>query len=184
MSNYKELWVTPLGEYTLNDYDAHNELVSAYQTKYDINDGTQFNLFKSRSCEKFQKWVSECCVDYTSHFLKNIKCNITRSWITTLNYGEQNHFHTHGDSDIVGVYYLETNENHPGLQVFDPRTPHSLNATNIVENDKVICENIRYIVIPPTQGKLVLLPGYLLHGVLPNLDKHPRVSVAMNISIK
>jgi uncharacterized protein (TIGR02466 family) len=184
MSNYKEIWVTPLGEYNLNNTAVHQEMIDAYQKNYEIEDGTKFNILDNSNCSNFEKWVLECCADYTSHFLESSNCRITRSWITTAHYGEQNHFHTHGDSDIVGVYYLETNENHPPLQVFDPRTPHSLNSTNIIEHGKIVCENIRYITINPTQGKLVLLPGYLLHGVLPNLDKHPRVSVAMNVSVK
>ena len=182
-SSFKQLWSTPLGEYTLEDSSIHNELIEAYNTPFNIEDGTKFNLLDDR-CKKFSDWVLSCCSDYTSNFFNRTECEIKRSWITTLKYGEYNHFHTHGDSDIVAVYYLETVEEHPELQVFDPRGPHSFNSSNIVKDGKIICENIRYILIPATKFKLVLLPGYLLHGVGTNMSQIPRVSVAMNIKVK
>jgi uncharacterized protein (TIGR02466 family) len=167
----------------LDNDSIHKELIEAYNTPIDIEDGTKFNLLDGR-CENFKQWVLSCCADYTSKFLNTTECEIKRSWITTLQYGEYNHFHNHGDTDIVGVYYLQTEESHPELQVFDPRIPHKFNASNIIKDGKIICENIRYILIPATKFKLVLLPGYLLHGVGTNMSRNPRVSIAMNIRVK
>jgi uncharacterized protein (TIGR02466 family) len=182
-NEFREIWSTPVGEYYLENNDIHNEVVQAYYKEYNIEDGTSFNILDTQ-CDKFKSWVLSCCEHYTSQFLNKSQCEIKRAWITTLNYGEHNHFHTHGDTDIVGVYYVETNIEHPELQVFDPRTPHSFNSSNIIKDGKTICENIRYILIPATKFKLVLLPGYLLHGVGTNLSKEARVSVAMNIKVK
>ncbi len=185
MNNYAEIWSTPLAEYYNDNDSIHDEVVSAFSKKYETKNGQEFNFVEAGGCEKFKQWFLQKCEEYTNKFLINPECSIKRSWITTLGYGHHNHHHQHGDSDVVGVYYVNTIPEHPPLQIFDPRIPHSMNTCNIVnEHGQKICENIRYILIPPKNRTLVLFPGYLLHGVGTNLSQVPRSSVAINVKVK
>jgi hypothetical protein len=183
-SNYKEIWSTPIADYYMEDDIIHNEVVLALNKKYEVTSGQQFNFVEAGGCDNFKKWFLEKCQEYTSRFLIDPECSIKRSWVTTLLYGQHNHHHQHGDSDIVGVYYVNTIPEHPPLQIFDPRLPHSMNTFNIVNGEGVrICENIRYMLVPPKNRTLILFPGYLLHGVETNLSQIPRSSIAINVKV-
>jgi uncharacterized protein (TIGR02466 family) len=101
--------------------------------------------------------------------------NYTRtSWFSLFKQGNYGHIHTHGGSDISGVYYYETNESDGDLFFEDPR-PSS--CTSIATNN--LANRIRYT---PQVGKLVLFPGWLPHGIMTNTTDNKRVSLSFNIS--
>ena len=183
MNNYKEIWATPIAEYYLDDLDTHREIISAFTNPVENTNGQVFNLLEATNCILFKKWFLDKCNEYVSNFLENPECLIKRSWGNVQNKGEVAHAHQHGTTDIIGVYYVNTIQGHPPLQIFDSRIPHKFNARNISKNNQIITENIRYINIEPVQGKLVLFPGYLLHYVPTNMLEEPRISIAVNVEV-
>ena len=185
MSNYKEIWSTPIAEYFV-EAKIHNDFVEFLNTFPGTGpEGNKFNLLDGVDSE-FTKWVMSCCADYVSKFYnKPADLYIKRSWITIQKYGQPNETHSHGETDVVGVYYIDSNKDHPKLTVYDPRPPHIFNEVEVRNSSGiVIADCARHISIEALSGKLVFIPGYLLHGVDINLQQEPRSSLALNIKIK
>ena len=98
---------------------------------------------------------------------------IGASWMTLSRKGNYGHIHSHGASDISGVYYFKTNSNDGDL-FFE--TPNKLLTSSFCFNHM---HSRAYY--KPEPGKLLLFPGWLEHGVQTNTTDHERVSVSFNI---
>ena len=68
MNNYREIWSTPLAEYYLDDDSIHNEVVAAFNKKYEVKSGQEFNFLDAGECHKFKSWFLDKCGEYTSKF--------------------------------------------------------------------------------------------------------------------
>jgi uncharacterized protein (TIGR02466 family) len=106
---------------------------------------------------------------------KPLKYRIYRSWMTLTSNGEYAHTHCHGDSDISGVYYLDSNSLDGNLFFQSPNKIMSTSTcfTHIPDATEII----------PKTGLLLLFPGWLDHGVRTNITEHERISVSFNIII-
>lgn len=172
----KHYWSTPIGEYTLDDKSLEGHVNTLLNKDY--VEGNEFNIL----CEGdvFLNWVSERARDYVSGFYAlETEIEMVRSWVNTQKPLEDLPVHSHAPVDFVGVFYLNSNENHPHLQIYDPRPPHKFNE---VSSGMVDCA--RQIDIQPKKNKLIFFPGYLLHGVRANMTREIRQSLAMNFKIK
>lgn len=183
MTNYHEIWSTPIGEYILEDEEIHQEIINSFINPVENKDGQSFDLLSATNCNLFSEWFIKKCNEYTSNFLEDPSCSIKRSWGNVQRKGEYAHHHQHGNVDLIGVYYVNATEGHPPLQIFDSRIPHRFNARSISKNNQIITENVRYVNIKPISKKLVLFPGYLLHYVPTNMLETPRISVAINVEV-
>ena len=186
---YKEIWTTPIGEYWLEDLSIHNELVEHINLKYkDWAGDDTMHLFPQPT--RFTEWVFQCVKDYTENFFPIESCTIRRAWCNSQPYGHENNLHTHAhfnaDSggDLACVYYLDVVEGHPPLEVVDPRAAHKFNMVNRVLPDGNTASGFCSISLKVEKFKLVMHPGYLVHGVGMNMLSQPRTSVAMNINLK
>ena len=105
--------------------------------------------------------------------LNNYK--ISSSWFSLFNRGNYGHLHSHGFSDISGVYYLKTNGN-DGNIYFETPNPFL---------DSSICyrELSNTVVYKPKEGELLLFPGWLKHGISKNTTDNERVSLSFNIVV-
>lgn len=98
---------------------------------------------------------------------------ITGSWMTLNKENSYAVVHSHGDTDISGVYYFQTNGQDGNLffETANKLTKSSYcfrNYGNVWEHQ-------------PEVGKLILFPGWLEHGVGTNHTTGDRVSVSFNI---
>ena len=95
------------------------------------------------------------------------------SWFSKFEKGNYAHIHDHGDADISGVYYYKTN-NVDGDLFFISPNPH-LDTSHSYQ---------RYgepWVHKPQEGKILLFPGWLKHGVRTNSTDSTRISLSFNI---
>jgi uncharacterized protein (TIGR02466 family) len=183
--NYKEIWATPIGEYWLEDMSIHQELEDLVQKKYHNNKkGIDDTVHLFDVDTKFSLWVKECTKDFVNNFFPAEEVTIQRAWCTVQHHLHDNFIHVHNLVDLAAVYYLHTLTEHPPLEIFDPRQPHKFNRVNRLMADGNIASGFVSIQIPPEKYKLVIHPGYLLHGVGTNKSKESRASVAMNLIVK
>lgn len=100
------------------------------------------------------------------------------TWMTKTLRGKHAIEHSHGDSDISGAYYVQTN-NHDGNIYF--RSP-----VKIGEGDNRCFHHITHsnISITPEVGKLIMFPGWFRHGVRENKTDFERVSFSFNIKLE
>jgi len=186
---YKEIWPTPIGEYWLEDISIHEELELYIVEKYkDWKGDDTMHLFPEPT--RFTEWVFQCVKDYTENFFPIESCNIGRAWATSQPYGHDNFLHSHAHfnagsgGDIACAYYIDVIEGHPPLEILDPRAAHKFNMVNRLMADGNIASGFCSIQVKPEKFKLVMHPGYLMHGVGINMLQYPRTSVAMNINLK
>ena len=99
---------------------------------------------------------------------------VIESWLTQTSKGEYAHNHSHGSADIAGVYYVKTNGKDGDLFLNNPNIPlsHSYAFSNLPVT----------VFHPPQEGKIVLFPGWIEHGVKVNNTDNERISFSFNIN--
>jgi len=186
------IWATKLGEYFAESTEIKNSALEIFNNPPPVlpdTAGHKYNLFSSvKEDNIFLKWVFSKCADYCSDIVSADNFLLTRGWAIALKYGNSNDFHTHGYTHLAAVYYIQADKNiHPDLEIIDPRPPHILSRitrhSNTTFDTKVISSGHVTYKVPAETGKLVIMPGYLVHGVMSNMSEVPRVCIAMNIDI-
>ncbi|MBT8563619.1 hypothetical protein G6678_09030 [Polynucleobacter paneuropaeus] len=97
------------------------------------------------------------------------------SWVTSADRGNYSPVHNHYDADISGVYYYETNEKDGDIFFLSP---------NLAMSNSIFRSFGENFHIKPAQGKMIMFPGWLQHGVTANTTDHNRKSLAFNIYFK
>lgn len=86
--------------------------------------------------------------------------------------------HNHRRSIISGVYYVDCGENPARLTCNDP-TENFKNHMYSPNQETKFMQDILYI--NPRPGRLVMFPGWLMHGTEMHLDDKARISLSFNI---
>ena len=95
------------------------------------------------------------------------------SWVSMFKQGNYGHIHHHCAVDIAGVYYYKTN-GEDGNIFFECPVPNMETSMGFIPlADRV---NFR-----PIEGRLLLFPGWLKHGIETNETKDTRISLSFNI---
>ena len=140
-------------------------------------------LLENKTLAPLKKFIIEKAEEYTRTVLEiNDKIYLTQSWST---FNTTNVFHPphdHPNTFISLVYYAQCED---GCLYFD------LNTTSLKE-----CFNFRYTInkcniynsqkwtLPVKTGDIVLFPGHIRHGSLPNKSREPRIVIGANFFIK
>ena len=105
------------------------------------------------------------------------KLRITQSWI---NFNEKNtahHIHSHSNSIISGVFYIENST----PLVFEKAPLNSLVSSAFKFNYKGFNQfNCQTMNLDVKQEQLVLFPSNLLHHVTKNQNENCRISLSLN----
>ena len=133
------------------------------------------NVIKKYNCSNFLEFLKREVKDFMGSldYTNPMEYLIDASWITKTTKGKFALEHTHGATDISGVYYIKTNEQDGNLFFKDP---NERSVGNLLM-DLTVQQN----VAPLQQGLLILWPGYLSHGTFANETDHERLSLSFNI---
>ena len=101
---------------------------------------------------------------------------IDSAWLTKTVKGEHALQHSHGCSDISGVYYLKTNGKDGNIFFHDP---NSYMVGNLIMDLAVNATNCE---LPLQQGLIHMWPGYMSHGTRYNQTDDERLSLSFNIA--
>ena len=183
-------FVTPIYCGCVNEYDEiQSELesciekiefgmVTGWGSTHWLSDPTfNSNLVSDFNLDKFATeidiHVKNYCqsVGYRPKDGTELKYRIVSSWFALFKKGNYAHIHNHGDSDIAGVYYFKKSGDDGNLFFCTP---------NKAIDSSVLLKTGR-MVVNPTEGDLLLFPGWLDHGVQTNDTDDERVSVSFNI---
>ena len=101
------------------------------------------------------------------------KYKIKSAWFTLNKTNEHSRLHTHGNVDLSGVYYIQTNGHDGDLFFHTPAL--ALGASMIMAHlhDTLYAK--------PEVGKIIMFPGTILHGVSGNDTKDDRISISFNL---
>ena len=103
---------------------------------------------------------------------------VTGCWANVNAPGLSHSAHSHPNNLLSGVYYLATGEGADAITFLDPR-PQALAV--LPRFAKPSPENRSDIAIPALEGRLLLFPGWFVHGVPENRSNRERVSVSFNL---
>ena len=128
--------------------------------------------------EKFQLFLQYHVTQYLNDI--GIKSHdpydINNSWFTSTTNGQYAHLHSHGGSDISGVYYVSTNQRDGNIYFHSPHY--------VSENNYMIAHLDMARQFIPKKGLIVLWPSFLMHGTRINETNHNRVSLSFNLTFK
>ncbi len=99
-------------------------------------------------------------------------------WVNVNGPNSFNQLHTHPNSLISGVYYVKTPGASGELILHDPRKQASVYQAPLTGRN---FRNVHQYQVEPREGRLVLFPAWLEHGVGQNLSQEERVSFSFNI---
>jgi uncharacterized protein (TIGR02466 family) len=141
------------------------------------------SLLKNKTLASLRKFIIEKAEEYTRDVLEiNDKIYLTQSW-STINITHSFHRpHDHANTFISVVYYAQCKDGYLSFH---------LNTTSLRE-----CFNFQYTInkfniynsgswnMAVKSGDIVLFPGHIRHGSLPNESPEPRIIVGANFFIK
>ena len=108
---------------------------------------------------------------------------IHNAWANTNNTPAIDVEHCHPGAMFTAIYYVKGAGTSSGdLVLRNPVVPmmHYL-TSDLVEQANVF--NSTHWKIPPETGKLVIIPGWIMHRVEKNNSNSPRISIAMDIRL-
>ena len=145
----------------------HTHLIT---TDFVVNNNiiAQYNLTNTK--QEIDRKLKEYCEYIDFPFKKDYKIE---SWFSKFEKGHYAHTHSHGIADISGVYYYKTQDS-AGQIFFEPPAPQFSQTKCYYSKGKSLFQS-------PDEGKILLFPGWLSHGVTTNVSDTPRISLSFNI---
>jgi uncharacterized protein (TIGR02466 family) len=187
----EHLYSTPVYNGYVSDYRALNYHIDKVIDKVDFNYkkewgathylSTDFmketNILKELGLNKIEKEIDTHLRNYCNDLDFIMRDYALESWFSKFEKGNYSPMHHHRTSDISGVYYYKTNGEDGDFWSESPN-PY-------LETTK--CYEIRFgkiVRYKPQEGKILLFPGWLKHGVKTNTKDSTRISLSFNIYFK
>ena len=109
----------------------------------------------------------------------NVSPYITQSWVNWTKSGEEHHKHSHSNSIISGVLYINAHEEYDRITfIKDFLEPLK------IESDEYHLFNSTSWSFPVKTGDIILFPSRLIHMVEPKIGDNLRTSLSFNTFIK
>ena len=179
--NMHHLFPVPIGMFDLGRAlsDEEMQFVRGQETRPNMGNRTSVNntVLRDSVMTPIRGWIEDCVAEYfkaTTNPKHNVHLRITQSWFNYSNPGQHHYKHSHPNSLISGVFYLNTN---PDDRIYFYRSgwqqikfpPESWNLYN---SDSWWFEAIT--------GRLILFPSSLEHMVPTVQGSDVRISLSFN----
>jgi uncharacterized protein (TIGR02466 family) len=167
---------------TVNEYRKEvfeNEGNTVSKNKYVLENKTLKNLKEDLNKKVIDYFNKVVCTSNT------INPYITQSW---LNYTENNQFHhshSHPNSYVSGVFYVDAQKEIDTITFHKPGQHGDASYTDLkLDVDKYNIFNTTAWVCPVETGNVVLFPSFLHHGVDKKKGTNTRISLSFNSFFK
>ena len=186
----EHLYATPVYSNFAKDYQSLNYHIDKVIDKVDFNYkkewgathyiSTDFmkriNIIKKLGLNKIEKEIDTHLRNYCNDLDFTMRDYALESWFAKFEKGNYAHIHNHNPADISGAYYYKTN-GEDGDFFFESPNPY-------LEITKCYRQFSQRWKHKPQEGKILLFPGWLKHGVKTNNTDNTRISLAFNIYFK
>ena len=137
-------------------------------------------ILENKELKKFKKFLQIKVNDYMHNHMQysdDVKFYITQSWVNYNIKDTSHHKHSHPNSIVSGVYYVQGN------------APIEFHRDNTIFSLEFPCKN--FVIENSTSWwfdvqpqDLILFPSKLLHSVKSNEKEETRISIAFNTFVK
>ena len=162
------------------------KMIAQYKEKTKDNDGNNRTkdsyILEHKALKNIKKDLNKKVIDYFNKIIcptNSILPYITQSWINYTERNEFHHRHSHSNSYLSGVFYIDANKEFDKIKFFKSGySPFKLPQTqfNIF--------NSSTWWYPVESGDVILFPSSLEHGVEITEGINTRTSLAFNIFFK
>ena len=137
--------------------------------------------------DKFIKWIqsfgTSCLEDFGLN-PERYKLTCGNIWFNENKGRDINQLHIRGGSFIAGTYYLKIPKGSGDIIFYRNYLEEFALATITASYDRYTALSGVTARYPPREGRVVLFPAWLQHGVLPSETEEPRISLAFNLRIE
>ena len=186
---YRELFGVPIFK---TKFDKHERVKAEYlnfledKKLYEKNTSaprlqfTHPNLHREGVFADFTAFVTECLTEsfISLGFVPSFQ--ITGMWATKHPTGGYHHLHSHGNSFLAGVYYLDGGNSPAGTRFNCPhRYWNTIIPAKLSETSAKTPKNRE--IIPFEEGNLVIFPAWLEHQTNANTEEKERTILSFNV---
>jgi uncharacterized protein (TIGR02466 family) len=138
-------------------------------------------IFEYPLFAELKKTINEHIKEYVNIVYpnSNIDVYITQSWANYTEPNQYHHKHSHPNSFISGVFYVNAIKNEDMIKFYKDLPP--VFQINYSQANNYNSGNVAILV---ETGDLVLFPSNFTHNVPPTTSKETRISVSFNTFIK
>lgn len=159
--------------FTMREDWGHTHYLSDESFMGNVFDDPRVGTFEAEIHKHVQRYLNEIGYTKSVNFRENIYYRISTSWFAKFEAGCYAHIHNHGHADISGAYYFKMPE---GASEFFITSPTPQFDPSFLFHHLGFRTNFA-----PPQGSLMMMPGFINHGVKMNETEEDRVSLAFNI---
>ncbi len=141
-------------------------------------------LYTDPAFRKLVDFMFQVACDYghkQSWDLENFELAMTQLWCNINSRHSFHRDHVHPYSQISGVFYLQCGPGAAPISFKDPRPARWMVPAPLRENR---AENTLITTLPPEEGKLLMFPAWLDHGVGQQLAAADRISMSCNFELR
>jgi len=187
-ANINGIFPTPIYISKLNRDLTNKELSFIDKTKLDTykNEGNTTSndnyILNNKDFKNLKKELDFRVQDYFDKVISpsnNITSYITQSWLNYTETNQYHHKHTHPNSLVSGVFYINCHEEHDKIKFFND----NYKIIKLETKDWNIWNSQSWWFSVKT-GDVILFPSSLTHMVETKQGENTRISLAFNVFIK
>ena len=180
------LFPTPVGSFELGRdlSKLEQKFLFNFETRPNMGNVTSTNnyVLRDNRLSSLRLFLNNSLQEYFQATMSpqdNIKLEITQSWINYTKTGQYHHKHTHPNSVISGVFYIQASKEIDKLFFYN----ESYQQIKIVPKEFHVYNSESWW-LPVETGQLLLFPSSLTHMVATTSGEDDRISMSFNTFYK
>ena len=164
----------------LKTIDAHK--AKTYKNEGNITSNDNYVL-ENKALKNLKEDLNKKVINYFNEVVctsNSIIPYITQSWINYTETNQFHHRHSHPNSYISGVFYIDAQKEVDSIIFYKPNADETieLNVTKYNPFNSTSC------LFPVETGNIFLFRSFLMHGVDKKKGTNTRISLSFNVFIK
>lgn len=179
----------PYYEFTCPDeiLQAAKEVVTS-RTDWIRNSSNSITENKDIDCPLLVTWINECLkkVQGDVYYDMSADIKLTKIWVNKSSRMEFHHKHSHSNSILSGILYLNTFEGYGKTVFYYPDPWWEFQNSRLMQFTKTSLNNNIELIneVIPEEGKLIIFPSHILHSTKPSMMNKERYTIAFNSFLK
>jgi len=189
-NNITQIFPTPIGKYKMNRFFSKEELnyIKNIESNTYKNHGNKTSIDTDILDNIILSDIKKQCEDYLNLFFKNVylpkensnlKIYITQSWLNYTYKNEFHHMHSHPNSFLSGVLYIDADKLHDMITF--TKINHIYYDVDIKSANDY---NTNEVFFKVNTGDIIIFPSHLHHRVPNTTNPNKRISLAFNSFFK